>query len=1107
MKMTRPWRIELLGGLRARCADQVITRFRTQKAGALLAYLAYHHQRTHPREVLVEVLWPDIEPAAARNNLRVALVSLRHQLEPPGATAGGVILADRASLGLNPLAISTDVIEFEATLQAAAQVQDAGERVQFWGKAVELYQGALLAGFYENWIPVEEQRLEELFFRAVRNLITELEQNRQLERALHYAQHAVTVAPLREEARRELMRLYVAIGELPAALRQYHEFEQLLEKQWGEVPSAATRALAHSISQQAGKSGDWKTARSSQVAKGRVAKKGIESPGTSHLLPLPDASGVLLPNLPRQLNRCFGRAAECASVAALLMAENTCVLTLTGAGGSGKTRLSLEVAWQLTESGSSPAPPVPRRAAPDNVPRIWFVPLADVNDPHLVVDAILSAMQVDRSPQSEPLQQVVSLLNAQGMELHPGVPILLLDNYEQLVPSGVPVVRLLLERVPHLKCLVTSRHRLNVPGEREHLVAPLPIPDMSDIPQQLVQNASVQLLVDRAQSVRADFQVTKANAPDVAKLCRRLDGIPLALELAAARAQTLTVAQMLAHLDQRLDFGGSARYKTEARHQTLRAAIDWSYRLLSPALQCFFARLGIFRGGWTHEAAAAICEAVEAPFVGATLDYLTQLRNCSLVLTQEGTLEMRFHMLETLREYALDQLNAEELANLARRHAAYVVELAETTSRAMAGSQAKSCLDILEREHDNLRAALGWAIEHDVPVGLRLLQALGHFWHVRGYAHEGRLWIERMLAAADKSVAEISPEARAKVLSWDGVLAWSQGEFTTARTLLEKGLVMQRASGNERGIAALLSNLGCVTRDQGDFEAARNHFEEALSLYTTLGMKGGIAEALFGLGNIACNYSQYQQARDYFESSLALYRELDDQRGIAFVLNNLGVVAKHQDDYVTAYRLHEEALQLQQEIGDKAGMGYTYVDLGDVARHQHDYEAARTLYERSLALRREVGDKSGIAHTLMGLAMVAESESERDTARSVYIQALKLFQAIQEKDSTICCLEALARLEMQRGGVSSAKKGAAKGAVVAVLTKHLNNTARLWGATQAWRELINFPLPLDERDDYERYVAQVRSTLGPEKFLVAWAEGSTWIGEQAVSYALEKLQK
>ncbi len=563
--MNRPSTIELFGGLCVKQGDQTIARFRTQKTAVLLAYLACFLRRTHPREELVELLWPDTDIESGRTSLRTALASLRRQLEPPGTPENSVLVADRANVRLNPDVVSTDVAAFETALRAAKHTEDPAERTAHLTRAVERYRGPLLPGFYEDWALRERERLEQLFIGASRDLALALEQSGDFSRAIDYAHRAVTADPLSEEAHAYLIHLYAAAGQPAAAQRQYAELKRILHKELGEVPSPATQALVERLLQEPRASTLRSTPTASQSQP--LSPSMPTAPRALSLAPL-EGIGSPQPRLPLQLTRFFGRKEEIARLEQIFGSGETRLLTLTGPGGSGKTRLALEAARRLTETFEG---------------RVYFAPLADITDPRLIAGTLLEALGVQPAAEVEPLAQVAGALAGRPA-------LLILDNFEQVAEEGAQVVWTLLERVPTLACLVTSRHRLDIGGEREFPVPPLPVPSMPGAPERLATYPSVRLFVDRAQAARPDFQITRDNAATVAALCERLEGIPLAIELAAAWVGTLTVAQILARLEHRFDLLTSRRKDLSPRHRTLRAAIEWSYRLLPAELQRFFAR-------------------------------------------------------------------------------------------------------------------------------------------------------------------------------------------------------------------------------------------------------------------------------------------------------------------------------------------------------------------------------------------------------------------------------------------------------------------------------------------------------------------------------------
>ncbi len=1211
-------RIELLGRLRVTQGEREITRFRTQKTGALLGYLAYHAERAHPREVLIDLLWPESTPAAGRNSLKMALSSLRHQLEPPGISRGTIVRADRFSVHLNPKLVTTDVAEFEAAQRSAAEAGSDTERAECLAEAVELYGGELLPGYYQDWIIPEQRRLADLYYRTVRWLTAYLEQAGEWEHALECARRAVSADPLREEAHQDLIRLLAASGQPSEAVRQYQELERILKEELDATPSVAVRELARQIElqaesrevvappqvvappsplpigtvtflltdvegattlekklpdafqealeghnallrdafsrhggQEANEAGGSFTVAFAQPSEAlacavecqrelsahswpeevgalrvrmavhtrEVRPREDESPGwllrrgtglllaarggqilcseasaallrrslkadveltdlgyfrlrgaeePEHLFaieypdmvpegfPPPRAAPAYTSNLPIQLTAFFGREEELTRLEELLLEEERRLVTLTGPGGSGKTRLGLEAAGHVFEAF---------RGA------VWSVELQDLSDAGLIVDAVLDGLSLPRLPEVEPLEQAAAALSRQRS-------LLVLDNFEHLVDEGAAVVQTLVERIPTLTCLVTSRRLLDLTGEREFLVAPLPVPSGDESPEALMHFASVQLFVDRAQAVRADFQVTEGNAKSVAELCYRLEGIPLALELAAARAQVFTPAQMVVELEHRFDFLVGRKRDVDGRHRTLRAAMDWSYRLLTPELQRFFAQLSLFRGGWTAEAAEAVCEEPRA------LEYLEELRECSLILAEEAADEaggMRFRMLETLREYAQEQLLPDDQTALRKRHAEHYLALAEEGR--LEGEEEAVRMERFETEHDNLRAALAWlkSAEDGAEAGLRLAGALGRFWGIRGYWSEGRAHLREALARAE---AAGRTAARARALSRAGSLASGQGDYAAARALYEESLTIWQELGDQRGIAVSLHGLGLVAYYQAHFAAARALLEESLAIRRDLEEKQGIAASLTDLGVVAYHQGDYGAAHSVWEESLAIQRESGERPGIAESLLHMGTLAIVKGDYARARALVEESLAAARESGGKARIAWSLNEVGNVAFCQGDYAAARAFHEQSLAIFRDLGYTRGAAFSLRGLGLVAAAQGDYAAARSLFEESLATRRELGDKRGIPECVEGLA-------GVRGAQK-------------QPEPAARLFGAAEALREAIGTPLRPNERERYDREVAAVRAALTKEAFERAWAAGRAMTLEEAVAYALEE---
>ena len=766
-------------------------------------------------------------------------------------------------------------------------------------------------------------------------------------------------------------------------------------------------------------------------------------------------------NLPLQFTRFFGREEQLAQLGEILQWADTRLVTITGSGGTGKTRLALEAGNRLLEPFAG---------------AVWFVPLVDLTDARLIAGAVVDSMRIQRSPTVDPLDQAVEALNRQSS-------LLILDNLEQFVEEGGKVIHTLLERVPLLTCLVTSRQSLRLSGEREYPLAPLATPNGPGTPDRLTMFESVRLFVDRAQAVRPDFQVTNQNAPAVAELCDRLEGIPLAIELAAARASVLSPAKMLLQLERRFDFLVSRLRDAAERHRTLRAAFDWSYELLPAEIQRFFVRLSVFRGGWTVDAAEAVCVSEMFEDMGSgpghALDHLALLRDCSLILAEESVETMRFGIMVTLREYAEERLSPDERAAAQQRHFDFFLHLAEEAELKLSGPEQALWLDALAVEHDNLRTALDRC--QTAESGLRLSAALKQFWEMRGYWSEGR---ERLRHAMARPGAQDRTAHRAKVLNGAGSLAIYQGDYAAARALLEESLSIRRALRDRQGVAGSLNDLGIVARDQGDYSAARALLEESLSIRRKLGDRQGVAGSLNNLGGLAIFQGNCATARQFYEESLAIRREEGDRQGIARTLNNLGIVAQDQGDYTAACQLLEESLVIFRVLGNKNGIAYVLHLQGIVANKQGDYAAARRLYEESLAIQRELGHSEGIAGSLNNLGSMAERQGEYAAARQFYEECLAIFRAMGNKNGIAGVLEGFASL------AASQERPA--------------HAARLWGAAEALREQIGAPVPPNDQEEYNRWVDIARERVGAEAFAAAWGEGRKMMLDEAIEHAIQE---
>ncbi len=707
-------------------------------------------------------------------------------------------------------------------------------------------------------------------------------------------------------------------------------------------------------------------------------------------------------NLTAQLSSFIGRKREIGDVKRLL--ATTRLLTLTGSGGTGKTRLALQVAADLL-------------AAQVFNDGVWLVELAPLSDPKLVHQAIASALNVREEP-GTPLSKTLSdFLQAEHF-------LLILDNCEHLIDACALFADSMLRAAPQLQILATSREALGIAGETVWRVPGLSMPDPQQLPfgmeeaaSALVRYDAIRLFTDRAAAVLPSFALSNDNAPVVAQICGRLDGIPLAIELAAARVKVLSVEQIATRLDDRfrlLTYGNRAALP---RHQTLQAAIDWSYDLLSEPERVLLRRLSVFAGGFTLEAAERVMsdewrvtrEDTRHPSLVTSdvFDLLSRLVDKSLVLVgeQNESSVARYQLLETIRAYALEKLNASgETEARRQQHAAYYLTLAESAEAQLTGPQQELWLQRLEAEHDNLRAALLWTLDdHDrarqperVEARVRFVGALWRFWHVRGYLSEGRQWLERAVSGS----AGASAAMLAKALRGLGGIAWAQGDYALARSAQEESLSLYREIGNLRGVAASLNNLAVIAIEQADLSSARSLFEQSLALRRTLADQRDVASSLNNLAVVAREQGDYPSASTFLEESLAICRELKFKQGIASALNTLGTVSYVLGHYQLARAQLAESLTVYHELGYKRDVAECLEGLAGVAAAQKQPMHAARWFGLAEALREMIGAPVQAALRADYERDVATTRAQLDelTFAAAWAEgkAMKLEQAIKE---------------------------------------------------------------------------------------------------------------
>jgi predicted ATPase/class 3 adenylate cyclase len=845
-------------------------------------------------------------------------------------------------------------------------------------------------------------------------------------------------------------------------------------------------------------------------------------------------------NLPIQLTSLVGREDELAEVRRLL--GTTRLLTLTGTGGAGKTRLALQVAADLLDAYAD---------------GVWFVELATLTDASLVPQAALSALGLREEPGRALVGTLVDSLCPKRL-------LLILDNCEHVVDACAGLAEQLLRGCPRASVLATSREVLRAEGEVVWRVPSLPAPTPearhAERLSALTQYAAVRLFIDRAVAAKAGFGVTNENAPAVAEICWRLDGIPLAVELAAARVNVLSPEQIRERLDDRFRLLTGGRRTALPRQRTLLAAVEWSYGLLPQKERVLFGRLAVFTGGFSLDAGAAVCadaDIAEPEFV----DLLTELAVKSLVVVEEVADGPRCRLLETLRAYAAERLaeTGQEEA-LRARHARCFSERVREAKAHLRGPEQHRWLCRLEGDHDNLRAALSWCVKHAPDTGLQLANDLVRFWEVRGYWREGRAWLDQYIAVGDVA----GGQGRAAAMIAAGGIARLQGDSEDARTLLEGGLALSRSCGWQAGVASALNNLGNVLTQEGRFASAQAEYEESLRIREELGDRAATGTTLHNLARVLQEQGEYARARGFYERSMAISRDIGDSHLLSMSLGNLGNCYHAEGQYPAARRTQEEVLGLARRLGDRASLAYSLHNLALLAHEQGDYETASGHYAECLAIQQELGNTAGVAVTLNNLANMALEQGDLETAWTLHERCLELQRKLGNPGlagRTLANLGNVARargaygdaLDLAREGLAAcvaaddrpgaAAAGAALGDAALAAGDHARagkalsealllafelaqrlsvascleslarlahaqaepvKAARLLGVADALREEMGTPRPPAERREIGTLTDALQQTTGDDAFRAAWDAGRAMALEEAVGYALEE---
>jgi len=992
-----------------------------RKMVALLAYLSIEHG-SHQRTSLSALLWPDYEQSKAYKNLRQTLWEIQQ------VAGEGWLYATREKIGLNEDAdIWLDISEFDSLLEKSRSESDVSHRPPLLADAAKLYRNHFLTGFslkdaqpFNDWAFAESEELRLKLSEVLSTLSKDYCSLRQAEQAIHHARRLISLDPLNESSHRLLMEVYLQADQHNAALKQYQTLEQTLRKELNLDPQPETWEL-------------YKKIRKGK-AKSTPVEKQEETAQPQH-------------NLPHKLSSFIGRTKEQSDVKNLIQKNR--LVTLVGAGGIGKTTLSLELGHALLSD------------YPDG---IWFIGLDSLSDPTLTVQTVASVFDVREGTKRSLTQKLTDALRNRSA-------LLIFDNCEHLLEACADLIASLLERCQNLKVLATSRQELGIVGEAIYAMPSLPLPGPSeDSLEMLSEYESVRLFAERAVLALTSFQLTKENIQTIVEICRKVDGIPLAIELAAARVNILQVEEILKQVNDSFSLLAKDSKTILPRHQTIKASLDWSWSLLNDDEKIFLQQLSVFAGGWTLDAAQAICEGDVLGLTGALV------KKSLIVVNQVPRRETRYRFHEMVRQFISEKfIESGDEEKIRKRHLKYFLDLTEQARRTLRGPGRVDWMERLNDERNNLRSALNWANKTDLEAGLYMSGRLIQYWESLNM-REGMHWCEIFL---NKSSPREFPLARGyALLTYGYLLAWRQN-FAQARGATQESLRLFRAAKYLKGEADALILMGSIEQFYDDIKASHRVLTRALKIAETLNDTWREANIYYSMG---WDHSDYKRKFVYWEKSIDLFRKAGDQIALANLLGLTGQFRVLNGDLELAEKYLNEAMQLWK-INQKANTwDNPKMAKSLIASTQGRYEEARVLLEEVLVSSEQTGNTMSHLWAKVRLGYVAFHAGSFSEARQILTESTRDFAKDKYTIGAVFSMEGLAGLYATLGKTKLA--------------------AKLFGFADAIREKIADTRPPLEQADVDMSIAACIARMDETAYAEAYEEGKKMTLDEAMELAL-----